>query len=312
MSDKPGQDGFVLYHYDPSTPLAIAFVALFANTTLLHIWQLVRRRTWYFIPFVVGGTCGYTPGTNFPPIETVGYLGRFISSRQTPDWKTWPYAMQSLTLLLAPAFFAASIYMVLGRIVRLTDGSAHSPIPVKWLTKIFVLGDVISFLGQSAGGGMLSKADTANEVKWGERIIIGGLCVQLLFFGLFMIVAAIFHIRILRVPTATAVALTVPWRRYLVILYVASALIMVRSVFRVVEYIQGSDGYLMSKEMFIYIFDASLMFLTMVIFNIWHPSRIINSHATAGRSSDEESAHSDHHMLQQWKPTHASQRTGRA
>ncbi|KAL0265394.1 hypothetical protein SLS55_001361 [Diplodia seriata] len=322
MSDKPGQDGFVLYHYDPSTPLAIAFVALFANTTLLHIWQLVRRRTWYFIPFVVGGI-----------FETVGYLGRFISSRQTPDWKTWPYAMQSLTLLLAPAFFAASIYMVLGRIVRLTDGSAHSPIPVKWLTKIFVLGDVISFLGQSAGwlpsiflplsvldadsflptgGGMLSKADTANEVKWGERIIIGGLCVQLLFFGLFMIVAAIFHIRILRVPTVTADALTVPWRRFLVVLYVASALIMVRSVFRVVEYIQGSEGYLMSKEMFIYIFDASLMFLTMVIFNIWHPSRIINNHAAAGRSSDEESAHSDHHMLQQWKPTHASQRTGKA
>ncbi|KAL1614525.1 hypothetical protein SLS54_009699 [Diplodia seriata] len=300
MSDKPGQDGFVLYHYDPSTPLAIAFVALFANTTLLHIWQLVRRRTWYFIPFVVGGI-----------FETVGYLGRFISSRQTPDWKTWPYAMQSLTLLLAPAFFAASIYMVLGRIVRLTDGSAHSPIPVKWLTKIFVLGDVISFLGQSAGGGMLSKADTANEVKWGERIIIGGLCVQLLFFGLFMIVAAIFHIRILRVPTATADALTVPWRRFLVVLYVASALIMVRSVFRVVEYIQGSEGYLMSKEMFIYIFDASLMFLTMVIFNIWHPSRIINNHAAAGRPSDE-SAHSDHHMLQQWKPTHASQRTGKA
>ncbi|EOD47990.1 putative rta1 domain protein [Neofusicoccum parvum UCRNP2] len=276
---------FVLYHYNPSTALAVVFIALFANSTLFHLWQLFRRRTWYFIPFIVGGI-----------FETVGYLGRFISSRQSPDWKTWPYVMQSLTLLLAPAFFAASIYMVLGRIIRLTDGSAHSPIRVNWLTKIFVLGDVISFLGQSAGGGMLANADTQNDVKWGERIIIGGLCVQLLFFGLFMLVAAIFHMRILRVPTAKVDSLTVPWQRFLMVLYVASCLIMVRSVFRVVEYIQGSDGYLMSKEMFIYIFDASLMFLTMIIFNIWHPSRII-SHA-AEKSSDEESAHSGHQMLQ--------------
>lgn len=113
---------------------------------------------------------------------------------------------------------------------------------------------------------MLANADTQNDVKWGERIIIGGLCVQLLFFGLFMLVAAIFHMRILRVPTAKVDSLTVPWQRFLMVLYVASCLIMVRSVFRVVEYIQGSDGYLMSKEMFIYIFDASLMFLTMIIF----------------------------------------------
>jgi hypothetical protein len=41
--------------------------------------------------------------------------------------------------------------MVLGRIILLTDGEALSPIPVKWLTKVFVAGDVISFLAQSAG-----------------------------------------------------------------------------------------------------------------------------------------------------------------
>jgi hypothetical protein len=41
--------------------------------------------------------------------------------------------------------------MVLGRIIVLTDGEAHSLIRVKWLTKVFVAGDVISFLGQSAG-----------------------------------------------------------------------------------------------------------------------------------------------------------------
>lgn len=41
--------------------------------------------------------------------------------------------------------------MMLGRIILVTDGEAHSVISKKWLTKIFVTGDVISFLMQGAG-----------------------------------------------------------------------------------------------------------------------------------------------------------------
>jgi hypothetical protein len=54
-------------------------------------------------------------------------------------------------LLLGPSFFAASIYMILGRIIRLTGGENHSPIRPTRLTKIFVLGDVLSFFVQSGG-----------------------------------------------------------------------------------------------------------------------------------------------------------------
>lgn len=59
--------------------------------------------------------------------------------------------MQSLFLLLAPTLFAASIYMELGRILDLTDGDSRSPVRRKWLTKVFVLGDTLSFLTQSGG-----------------------------------------------------------------------------------------------------------------------------------------------------------------
>jgi hypothetical protein len=43
--------------------------------------------------------------------------------------------------------------MILGRIIILTGAEALSPIPVKWLTKIFVAGDVISWFAQSGGNG---------------------------------------------------------------------------------------------------------------------------------------------------------------
>lgn len=41
--------------------------------------------------------------------------------------------------------------MMLGRIILVTDGELHSLLPKRWLTKLFVTGDVISFLMQGAG-----------------------------------------------------------------------------------------------------------------------------------------------------------------
>lgn len=49
------------------------------------------------------------------------------------------------------ALFAASIYIILGRIILLVDGERYSLVRQKWLTKLFVAGDVLSFLLQGAG-----------------------------------------------------------------------------------------------------------------------------------------------------------------
>jgi hypothetical protein len=59
--------------------------------------------------------------------------------------------MQACLILVGPAFMAASIYMILGRIILLTEGEHHALIKRRWLTKLFVTGDVISLLTQSAG-----------------------------------------------------------------------------------------------------------------------------------------------------------------
>lgn len=74
-----------------------------------------------------------------------------MSADESPNWTIGPYVMQSTLLLVAPAFFAASIYMELGRIVYLVKGQKHSLIRVNWMTKIFVAGDVLSFLMQASG-----------------------------------------------------------------------------------------------------------------------------------------------------------------
>lgn len=62
-----------------------------------------------------------------------------------------PYIIQSVFILLSPALFSASIYVILGRIVRLTDGDTHILIKRRYITRTFVTGDLVCLFMQCAG-----------------------------------------------------------------------------------------------------------------------------------------------------------------
>jgi hypothetical protein len=129
----------------------------------------------------------------------------------------------------------------------------------------------------------------------GEKLIIAGLFTQLSFFAIFVAIAGMFHYRLVNdkplqkrissrserssaTGSSRAILDDVPWRRHLYILYIASGLIMVRSFFRVIEYLQGNAGYLLSHEVFLYVFDAALMLVVVVLFNWRHPSEITDAY----------------------------------
>ncbi|PYH91881.1 RTA1 like protein [Aspergillus ellipticus CBS 707.79] len=177
------------------------------------------------------------------------------------------------TLLLAPALLAASIYMLLGRIILILRAESYVIFRKRWLTKIFVMGDVLSFFLQGAGGG-IQASGTLEGMKSGEHIIVVGLVVQILFFGFFMVTAGAFDLKLRRYPIPRSHDPTIPWRKHLNILYVTSLLIMIRSVFRLCENLQGNSGYLLHHEIFLYLLDAVRIFSVMVVFNIYHPSEI--------------------------------------
>ena len=199
--------------------------------------------------------------------------------------------MQVLLILVAPALFAASIYMELGRIIMLCDGAHHSLIKMRWLTKIFVAGDVLSFLMQALGehdvdsnvsfayltrkiGAGITAKKSVSAVKNGQHIITGGLFVQIIFFGFFLVVAIVFNRRTNKKPTTRSDSLDVPWKKHIRVLYLASALILIRSILRLEEYAEGTTGFVLSHEYFLYIFDAVPMLCVMVLFNLVHPSEV--------------------------------------
>ncbi|OJJ08351.1 hypothetical protein ASPVEDRAFT_89577 [Aspergillus versicolor CBS 583.65] len=255
------------FPYEPSSVGAILAMLLFGGSAIFHTIQMTRTRTWFFTAFLVGA---------------YSYICRLMSARK-PD-SLVPYILQSMFIILPPSLYAATIYMTYGRIVTYIGKPHLSTISPQKVTKVFVTGDVAAFLLQLAGGGM----QTINSMRsLGEKILIVGLFVQLLFFGFFLYVSGSFQLRLRDCGYGWSGG--GQWRRLLHILFLVSALVIVRCVFRIIEYIQGTGGYLYSHEVYMYIFDSVPMFFVQAVFHFYHPGNIF-----IGKTLEDE-----HHILRE-------------
>jgi hypothetical protein len=168
--------------------------------------------------------------------------------------------------------------MKFGRLVHQVDGDQLLFIRRTWLTKFFVAGDVISFLIQAAGGGIEAGKGIKN-VKTGSNIIVAGLFIQIIFFGLFVMVSLFFDHRFRKHQDHNERVQDIPYRRLILSIYVISILIFVRSIVRVVEFLQGFGGFITRYEAFLYVFDGLLMWFAMVVALTWYSG---DSKGTAG------------------------------
>lgn len=94
---------------------------------------------------------------------TFGYTMRYLSAKDTSSIML--YAQQSLFIVLPPSLYAATMYMIFGRLVLFVNNPSASLIRPTRITKIFVVGDVISFLMQAGGGGMMVQTSMASLGK---------------------------------------------------------------------------------------------------------------------------------------------------
>ena len=63
-----------------------------------------------------------------------------------------------------------------------------------------------------------------------------------------------------------------------------------------IEYLQGNGGYLISHEIFLYVFDTILMAVVMLIFLVWYVEDLESKKETAARVK-----RSDEHSLRTWE-----------
>lgn len=103
--------------------------------------------------------------------------------------------MQIITLVIAPVFVTAALYVMLGDLIR-TRGEHFSVLKPKLYIAVFCTCDVIALVVQATGAAMASHAfDTGKDTTPGAHIVAGGVIFQLLTMLVFAFLYIIFLVR---------------------------------------------------------------------------------------------------------------------
>ncbi|QKX53001.1 uncharacterized protein TRUGW13939_00072 [Talaromyces rugulosus] len=287
--------GKSIYFYEPSLAASIIFTILYVIPFLYHFYMTViapctgqYSRTGYFIPIVIGAA-----------MEVAAYGVRAASVKK-PD-NVGLYATSSTLVVIAPVLVCASLYILIGRLIR-SSLERHSndptakrlPAPLAgkissaWIPRIFVISDILSFLTQASGSGIASSNDWQGTSKdAGIGVLIAGLVLQLVTFSIFLILVIWYHIRI--IPLSSTDTRSSEARLLLNGMYIAGFFITVRLIYRVVEFSIGIGGYTWTHEWPLYVFEAVPMFVAMVVMGRYHPTSILEDKPTELQSRGKDS-----------------------
>ncbi|KAE8376537.1 RTA1 like protein-domain-containing protein [Aspergillus bertholletiae] len=259
------------YPYDPSKVAPIIFAVLYSISAIVTTVQYFWWRCWYWLPMVVASL-----------MEAGGYISRSYSSYH--EYNAGSFDVQYLLLFLAPTVMAVACYMTLSRIItracRLKCINMRTLwVTPRYMTPIFVTCDILALVIQLIGG-VCAISKTSSTIRIGYNIAKAGLLVQIVSFGIFIVISLRFHF-ISRNPTI--VPLAHRWTTLLLCINVSCMFIFARSVYRLVEFCQGADGYLNLHEWNSYVFDATIILPAAVIFNIVHPAKYMTN--TYGKQS---------------------------
>jgi hypothetical protein len=134
----------------------------------------------------------------------------------------------------------------------------------------------------------LGVALSANSTSSHEQQMLGGhltiaaLVIQLVVIVIFICLAALFHRRCVKSNINSKAVKTL-----LVTLYMSMTLILIRCIYRLVEHAGNTNinitdldslkslSPILRYEIFLYIFEATLMLINSVLWNVWNPGRFL-------------------------------------
>ncbi|KAF2471871.1 uncharacterized protein BDR25DRAFT_333856, partial [Lindgomyces ingoldianus] len=285
----PGKYGYVppdacnsYYSYSPSFAAAVAFAVLFGIVTIAQTSQaFVYRKGFCWV--IIMACCW----------EWASFITRALGSHNQQSLAL--AFVSQLLFLLAPLWINAYAYMTAGRLIW-TFHPLKKIYGIKAISigKYFVWLDILSFLVQGIGGSMLSPGSSADTQKLGKNIYMTGVGIQGAFILLFTVLIARFHVEYLRLQNTGAVptAKNKKWMWLTCALYVVLALIIMRIVFRLIEFSAGVDisNPLPYHEIYALILDAFPMLLGIVILTVIHPGMVLQGPESEFPSRKERKA----------------------
>ncbi|KAH9825643.1 RTA1 like protein [Teratosphaeria destructans] len=259
MATIDGHGGWILWpNYTPSFAIAITFCITFAVLSVAHTLLAVWKRAGFVKPLVIGGV-----------LEAIAY-GCRAHAHYHPT-SALPQSVDALFALVAPNFFAVTIFLYGARLIRASAMPKLSILSPVWMTRVFVGADVVSLALLVLGEGIYNGFRNLRGEKVGTDLVIAGLLVQLFNVCVFVGFAVTFHVRYARCVLAKdhpAEAKRV--KRLLILTYKLCINLFGRTMFVLTLTGMGPVGFLSKKEFWIYVSDAAQMLLVMLFAFIWY------------------------------------------
>ncbi|KAJ0116734.1 rta1 domain protein [Diaporthe amygdali] len=255
--------------YAPNKGAPVFFAVAFCISGLWQLWQGYRYKCWHV-------TWHYA---TVAAIFTAGFITREIGAFH---YDSLPVYIASVCLVYAaPPLYEAANYHILGRVLFYVP--YHSPIhPGRvWTTFAFLAAVVESLSG--IGASYTANVSLPQSMQdTGKALLKTSLILQLVIVNCFVALAVTFHRRCLKAGIHNRNV-----NSSMLTLYVSTALIEARTIYRTVEYFQLAGVQIrrgMSPnelppewryEWFFYVFEASLMLVNAYLWNFRHASKYL-------------------------------------
>jgi RTA1 like protein len=271
--------------YIPSLDGNALYLVLFSIFLICQLWMGIKHRTWGYLLGMFGGLV----------LEILGYVARIQLHYDVFDQNVFTTYLIGTTI--GPAFFSASIYLCLARIIPVY-GSNLMPLSPRTITVAFVCCDVVSLLLQAIGGAMTAIADTDSSMQTGINIMIAGLASQVASMTVFVYLCLHFAWNLRQNPSRrnpSGIDLRGS-RRFRIFLYceflppllsfpanhalaiaIATVTILIRCCFRVAELHEGYTGSIANDEILYMVLEGAMMIIAVGALTIGHPGRALGS-----------------------------------
>ncbi|KAK2799577.1 hypothetical protein FQN50_008415 [Emmonsiellopsis sp. PD_5] len=263
-----------LYVYAPNKGAPIFFTVAFVFSAIGHIWQCYKYKSFRLIglhPF-----CAVVLASGYA-LRVYGAMDNYLYSTTT---NLIIFILSQVFIYICPPLLELANYHILARILHYIPHL--SPLPPGKILSIFggliALVEALNALGVSLSA---NPSSSKTQQETGGYITIAALVLQLLVILIFICIAAIFHHRC----TKASIVCARPVQTPLITLYISMSLIFIRCIYRLIQHtghttikIKDPDSLgkltpLLRVEWFFYVFEAALILINSVLWNLWNPGR---------------------------------------
>ncbi|KAF4448069.1 RTA-like protein [Fusarium austroafricanum] len=244
---------------NPNLGENVFFLACHALLILSQIYNGIRYKTWGYL---FGMFCGHV-------FEIVGFAARIRMHLGGDGFLTY-----IVTITIGPAFFSASIYLCLARIIAVY-GQRYSRFSPRTYTITFMLFDFVALVLQAAGGSMLGS-DDRDTLNVGIKVMKAGLAAHLAAISIFTVLATEIAFRVAYRqdrwnPKFSQLQQSGKFKAFLICLTIATFTILIRTAYRVAELSAGYHSRLAENETVFMLLEGSMIVIATTAMAITPP-----------------------------------------